>query len=148
MLLPNTSDKNNPKETYIAEDTKITDNGYMLISKLGVTLRNKLYKVHPDEIILAPILHKKSHGDPSEENIHPKIQSGRPLRCAAMNKQYVSNILSGYTRTQTYKHGWIHLPLNRTYLFSYHSAASDDLQPSHPSKDSKCLQDVHLPPNT
>ena len=57
---------------------------------------------------MAPISHKKSFSEPSEENIHSKTEEGKPLCTAAINKNQVTNIHSGNTITQMFKHGWTH----------------------------------------
>ena len=124
VLLRNTCNKNNPRETYIVEDTNITHRGYVLIRKLGNKLRNKLYNVHPDEIILAPISQKNTHSEQSDGNIQLKTRSGRPLRCAAMNKSYDTKTLSRNQRTYTCKHGWI--PEDQNYESDFYIISSEE----------------------
>ena len=55
VLLRNSLSKNCPRDTYIIEDkVQETDCTYYLIRKVQTRLNQRLYKVLPDEIVLAP----------------------------------------------------------------------------------------------
>ena len=55
VFLRNAVDKNNPRELYMIEDTEENNQRrYLLIRKLRPTLRERLYRTLPEELMLAP----------------------------------------------------------------------------------------------
>ena len=101
VFLRNGHDKNNPREMYIVEEINEAGSGQLLIRKLHRTLRNRLYHALPDELILAS---SPMHADVPRGQ--PLTASGRPLRKAAMDRNYVSSCITNPRDSAKYKHGW------------------------------------------
>ena len=89
VFLRDGHNKNNPRELHIIEDQ---EGDYYLIRKLNKRLRARLYKAHPDEMILAPSQAPHTHDAKSNppqipEDLTPQephtTKAGRPLRKAA-----------------------------------------------------------------
>ena len=99
VFLRDSHNKNNPRDLHIIEDQ---ENDYYLIRKLNKSLRTRLYKALPDEMILAPPRNPKL-GSPPNPPQAPNViipqepqttRSGRPLRNAAKKSHGINTVKS------------------------------------------------------
>ena len=96
VLLREGSSKTKPRETYIIENLPQLPSKFILIRKLSQTLRPKLYKALPEELILMPV-------------VKANDEIPRKRQAALDAKKKIKNCLNSITmptRTKI-KHGWI-----------------------------------------
>ena len=124
VFLRNAVDKNNPRELYMIEDTEENNQRrYLLIRKLRPTLRERLYRTLPEELILAPgqdnktkylqpknptPQDKKKDNYGNIDNNQPLNRAGRPLRKAAQRaNDAISLAINSVTKRKLKsRHGW------------------------------------------
>ena len=117
--------KNKPRETFIIDSMPSDNSKFILIRKLSQSLRPKLYKALPDELISLPL-----HGP----------QPTKPLRRKAAEKantKIKSNLMYVSHARKKFKHGWIEEDQPEDYddiiLVPATQDSYTDLQPSNPN---------------
>ena len=102
VFLRESLDKNNPRELFIIEDWE-TYNGktYFLIRKLKQSLRERLYRTLPDEIIHVP-----THDSNTPDNPEKLNKLGRPYRKAALKAKESLNVYATSNKSPL-KYGWL-----------------------------------------
>ena len=95
-MLRDSHSKNSPRDTYIVEQLPDSVHEFLLIRKLNQSLRQRLYKSLPEELIHAPR--------------NPYVNNDRkPKRKAAIkaNEKLKTQIFKINTPKKTFKHGWL-----------------------------------------
>ena len=115
VMLRNARTKNNPRETYIVEKLPSEPNEFILIRKMRNSLRPRLYKALPDELIHAPqnsltsdLSTKQSLlcQETPEENLHfPNKKHERRSKQVAL-KKIRENVNAINLKKSIFKHGW------------------------------------------
>ena len=123
VMLRNLKTKNNPRETFIVEQLPSDDLPFILVRKLRNSLRSRLYKVLPDELLPIQDLSKgdATFGESSDHKSTVKttqklVTNGqhssstpRPTRKSAVQarKLIATCINAVYSKKSLFKHGWI-----------------------------------------
>ena len=117
VLLRNAVNKITPRDLYIVEDIHIqNETTYYLVRKMQSSLNHCLYKVLPDELILAPTEKKSNKENYPEEPLsqEPRCSLNTPVRrpptrkAAILARQKISATISSIDHVKPkFKHGWI-----------------------------------------
>ena len=117
VLLRNAVNKITPRDLYIVEDIHIQDETtYYLVRKMQSSLNHRLYKVLPDELILAPTEMKTTKENSPEELLSqdPRCSLNTPARrpptrkAATLARQKISAAITSIDHVKPkFKHGWI-----------------------------------------
>ena len=106
VFLRDGRNKISPRDTYIIEDIEESKNSlFYLIRKVQSSLRSRLYKALPDELIAAPTT---SLQDPSTSTPFIQTNLGRSKRSAAIEAQKrIAATANKISQPKKYKYGWL-----------------------------------------
>ena len=99
VMIRNSKTKNKPRDSFIVESLQSENQPFIIIRKLGNSLRPRLYKMLPDELIIVagPVHDDASNNDPSRQRTPPVKQRPKVRKLKAFVKDKAANL---------FRHGW------------------------------------------